>query len=103
MDQPALSRQRRVAADRADAHDRRVDARVGVSSDFRQHGQAEGLGFFGAHQDHGGGTVVQGRGVTGGHRTVLLEGRFQFAQRFSGGAGAWLFVGLAKDSGSPLR
>ncbi|MNX92628.1 hypothetical protein D3C86_1247780 [compost metagenome] len=78
---------------RADAHDRRVDARVGVSGDFCQYRQAQSLGFFGAHQDHGGGTVVQRRSVAGAHRTVLLEGRLEFAQGFGGGAGPWLLVG----------
>ena len=78
--------------DRADAHDRRVDAGVGVAGDLGQHRQAQGLGLAGAHQHHCGGAVVEGRGVAGGDAAVLLEGCTQAAEGFGRGAGARLLV-----------
>ncbi len=79
--------------DRADAHDGRVDPGVGVGTDFRQHWQAQGLGFFSAHQQHRRRTVIERRSVASGDAAVLLEGGLEFTQGFGGGAGPWLFVG----------
>ena len=83
--------------DRADAHDRRVDAGVGIGGDPRQYRQAEGLGLVGAHQQHGGGAVVEAGGVAGGDAAVLLERRLELAQGFGRGAGARLLVAGEAD------
>ncbi|MCY1213583.1 hypothetical protein D9M72_253720 [compost metagenome] len=92
------------SADRADAHDRRIDTGVGVAGDARQYRQAQGLGLLGAHQYHGGGAVVDGGGVASGDAAVLLEGGLELGQAFGGGAGARAFVGIEGDGVAlPLR
>ncbi len=78
--------------DRADAHDGRVDAGIGVAGDTRQYGQAKGLGLVGAHQQHRGGAVVEAGCVARGDAAVFLERGFEFGQRLGGGAGARLFI-----------
>ncbi|MCY1416646.1 hypothetical protein D9M71_321620 [compost metagenome] len=79
---------------RADAHDRRIDAGIGVGGDLRQHRQAECLGLGSAHQQYGGGAIVERGGVAGGDAAVLLERRLQLGQRVGGSAGAHLLIGV---------
>ncbi len=78
LELPAGLGQRLAAGgDRADAHDRGIDAGRGEALDARQDRRAAALGLLARGDDQGGGTVVEARGVGGGDRTVLLEGRTQ--------------------------
>ena len=45
--------------DRADAHDGRIHAGIGVGRDFGQHRQAQGLGLGGAHEHDRGCAVIE--------------------------------------------
>ena len=75
--QPAFSSALREAGIGPDAHDRRIDAGGRPGGDARQRLHAARFGFGGAHQHQRRGAVVDARGVGGGHRAVLVEGRPQ--------------------------
>ncbi|MNS67967.1 hypothetical protein D3C72_1012310 [compost metagenome] len=77
--------------DRAQAHEFRFDAGVGVADQAGEGFQVIGLDRVAAGHDQCGGAVVQARGVAGGDRTVLLERRLHCCQLFQG-RGARMFV-----------
>ncbi len=77
--------------DRAEPHQFRLHARVGVSHQSCQGLEAIGLDRRGSGQQHGGGAIIQSRGVAGGDGAVFLEGGTHLCQLFKRGA-AGMFV-----------
>ena len=49
------------------------------------------------HQHHGGGAVIDARGIGRGHRAFLIEGRPQLADAFERDAVLGIFVGIDDD------
>ena len=54
-------------------------------------------GFVGAHQNQRGRAVVETRGVAGGHRALLVEGRLQLGHRVQRRTGANILVLIDDD------
>ena len=68
-----------MASTGPEAHDLRVEAGDPAGHDAGERGDAELAGLGVAHDDHGGGPVVERAGVAGGDRAALAEHRLSSA------------------------
>src|SRR5439155_13261972 len=75
----------------------RIDAGMRPGGDACEWRKATLLGVPGAHQDDGGGPVIDARCIAGRHRAVLLEHRLELAELVDRGAMADIFVLVDDD------
>src|SRR5699024_7300029 len=80
--------------DRAEAHDLRGQARVGVRDDPGTRLETVLLDGRLAHHEDRGGTVVEGGGVAGGDDLATLDDGAELRQDLRGGAGARALIGV---------
>ena len=94
---PASGQRLRHRVDRADAHDRGVDAGGREAHQPPERGQAEGRGALAGHHDQRGGAVAHLRRVAGGDGAVGGEDRLQPGHLGGVGVVADALVGLEGD------